>query len=234
MSTIRVIQLEGLTPYDTAHELQLRAVEARKAKRIGDTLFLVEHTAVITLGRNADSGGVIADNAHLERMGIGVRRIERGGQATYHGPGQVVGYPIIDLEERRLGIKEYVRRLEQTMMLACRKLNVETMRKEGITGVFTERGKIGAVGVRVTQGVSFHGFALNICPDLTHYRLIIPCGMSEIPVTSAEEITGAPQDMGRAEAAVLEAFGAVFEVETTVPVRTKCAALLDRWQRAPD
>ncbi len=213
MSTIQLVQLRGLTPYDVVHELQLRTVVDRRADKIPDTLILVEHEPVITLGRNADSAGVVADKDQLERMGIGIRRIERGGQATYHGPGQIVGYPIVDIAQKRLGVKAYVRRLEEVMMLACSKLRVETERKEGITGVFTRRGKIGAVGVRITEGVSFHGFALNICPDLTHYRLIIPCGMSAVPVTSVEEITGEPQKMERAGAAILEAFSTAFEAE---------------------
>jgi len=205
--------LPGLTPYDLAHRLQLEAVERRKAKAAGDVLILLEHPPVITLGRNADAGGVVASGELLASMGIEVRRVERGGQATYHGPGQIVGYPVIDLHERRLGVAAYVARLEETMILAAADLGVEAVRRPGITGVFVPgAGKIGAVGVRVTRGVTYHGFAFNVDPELSHYRLIVPCGMTDTPVTSVAALRGGPVDMGIAIDAVARSFEAAFGV----------------------
>jgi lipoyl(octanoyl) transferase len=206
--------LPGLTPYDAAHRLQLETVARRRAGEIGDVLFLLEHPPVITLGRNADAGGVVASGELLAAMGIEVRRIERGGQATYHGPGQIVGYPVIDLHERRLGIAAYVSRLEEAMILAAAALGVEAARRPGITGVFAADGggKIGAIGVRVTRGVTYHGFAFNVAPDLSHYRLIIPCGMTDTPVTSVADIHGAAPGMDVALQAVADGFAAAFGV----------------------
>lgn len=176
--------LDGLTPYDEGHGLQLELVEQRKASAIPDTLILLEHPPVITLGRNASDAGLLASAIELEREGVLLRRIERGGQATYHGPGQLVGYPIVDLHALAIGVATYVRNLEQVMIRAAAALGVEAHTREGLTGVFTDRGKLGAIGVRVTRGVTFHGFAFNVDPDLSHYRFIVPCGMTGIAVTS--------------------------------------------------
>ena len=210
--------LPGRVPYPRALALQRELVERRKAGAIGDTLILLEHASVITLGRNADAAGVVASEALLRRRGIQVHRAERGGQATYHGPGQVVGYPIVDLHGLGLGVAAYVRRLEETMVRAAGRLGVEAGRREGLTGVFAEPGKIGAVGVRVTRGVTYHGFALNADPELEHYRLIVPCGLLDTPVTSLAAILGRPLPFAEAREAVAAAFAEVFGVEL-VPTR---------------
>ena len=203
---LRVITLAGLTPYAKAHALQLKMVEERKRGTIGDTLLLLEHPPVITLGRNADPAGVTAAPSVLEELGIETHRIERGGQVTYHGPGQVVGYPILDLRNLKIGVGRFVRMLEDTMIQAAAALGIEAGRKEGIIGIFTEQGKIGAIGVRITRGVSFHGFAFNIDPDLSHFQLIIPCGLMDESVTSAAGILGKAPPM----TAVKEMFAGTF------------------------
>lgn len=210
--------LEGLTPYGEAHAMQLERVNRRKLGAIGDTLILLEHPPVVTLGRNADAAGVLAGDEELARQRIRVHRIERGGQATYHGPGQIVGYPIFDLHGLRIGVAEYVRRLEQVMIDAAAALGIEAGRREGITGVFVDGaagGKIGAVGVRVTRGITYHGFAFNADPDLTHYRLIVPCGMTDTPVTSAARVLGEPVDTTAAFDAISGAFESAFGLELT-------------------
>ena len=211
--TCRLVILDGLTPYDEAHAFQLDVVERRKRSGASDTLILLEHTPVVTLGRNADEQGVVASADLLKLRGIDVRRIERGGQVTYHGPGQIVGYPILDLHGLGLGVARYVAALEDVMILAARTLGVESDRKKGTTGVFSisdSGGKIGAVGVRVTRGVTYHGFAFNVDPDLSHYDFIVPCGMGDTPVTSIAAILGEAPPMKAARDAVVESFAEVF------------------------
>ena len=206
-----VNQLPGCTPYPEGYTLQKELVEKRSASQIDDTLLLVEHDPVITLGRNAATSGVVASSVALSNIGIAVHRIERGGQATYHGPGQIVGYPIVDLHGLKMGARRYVEGLEETMIRAAASLGVTAERKEGLTGVFTDYGKIGAVGVRITRGITYHGFAFNVAPDLTHYRLIVPCGLTDTPVASIERILGTQIKMDTARTAIVTAFKSVFD-----------------------
>ncbi len=208
---VRLVVLEGLTSYDEAHALQLQTVERRKRGVIPDTLYLLEHSPVITLGRNADPSGIIASPGELEKRGIQSRRIERGGQATYHGPGQIVGYPIIDIGARQIGVKSYVADLEETMIRAAARFGVRAYRRDGMIGVFCERGKLGAVGVRVTEGVTFHGFALNVDPDLSLYQLIVPCGMTDVSVTSIAAATGVKPSTTNVRSTLAEMFLEVFD-----------------------
>lgn len=203
--------LDGLTPYDEAHGLQLELVERRKSGAVPDTLVLLEHPPVITLGRNASDAGLLASEVELERAGVLLRRIERGGQATYHGPGQIVGYPIVDLHALKLGVAKYVRNLEQVMIRAAAAFGVEASTRDELTGVFTDQGKVGAIGVRVTRGVTFHGFAFNVEPDLAHYRFIVPCGMTGMPVTSLRALrSGDVPQMSEVRQAIVDAFCEVF------------------------
>lgn len=203
---LRVVRLPGLTPYARAHALQLEVVAARQAGRVPDTLLLLEHEAVVTLGRHADPAGVLAGPEVLAADGIGLYRVERGGQATYHGPGQVVGYPILDLKARRLGVRRYVAALEETMVRAAAAFGVAARRLPGRPGVYTNRGKLGAVGVAVSRGVTFHGLAFNACPDLRHFGFIVPCGRTDTPPTSLAEHLARPPRVEEAADAVLQAF----------------------------
>jgi lipoate-protein ligase B len=203
--------LDGITAYDEAHALQLDLVERRKAGAVPDTLILLEHEPVITLGRNASDQGLLATEEQLERAGVILRRIERGGQATYHGPGQLVGYPIVDLHGLGIGVATYVRSLEQVMIRAAKTFDVEAYTRDELTGVFTDQGKLGAIGVRVTRGVTFHGFAFNVDPMLEHYRFIVPCGMTGIGVTSLRSLrSGDEVPMSDVRRAIVDAFNDVF------------------------
>jgi lipoate-protein ligase B len=211
---LRVRALEGLVPYEEARALQLATVEAVKAREAEDTLFVLEHAPVVTLGRNASaSAGVVATDEELARAGVSVHRAERGGQATYHGPGQIVGYPIVDLHRLGLGVARYVHGLEETMIRAAAAFGVEAGRRDGVVGVFAQRGaggKLGAIGVRVSRGVAFHGFAFNAAPNLAHYRLIVPCGMVGGQVASLASLLGKAPPLAEVRAALVAAFAEVF------------------------
>lgn len=187
MNKLRVVKLDGLTPYAHAHQMQLDTVEAVKQREVPNTLYLLEHPPVITLGKNAAHSGVIASSEILAHQGVEVHQIERGGQATYHCPGQLVGYAIMDLHQLKLGVAKYVYLLEEVLIQTCAAFGVTAMRKEGLTGIFTRSGgKIGALGIRVTRGVCFHGFALNVSPNLSGYNLIVPCGLTDTPMASID------------------------------------------------
>lgn len=203
--------LDGLTGYAEALALQHELVAKRREGEIGDVLLLLEHPPVITLGRHADPAGVVAAESLLASRGIEVHRIERGGQATYHGPGQVVGYPIMDLHARGMGVGKYVASLEAVMVRAAARLGVESGKRERVVGVFTGHGKIGAIGVRVARGISFHGFAFNVETDLSHFDLIVPCGMPEMPAASVTSILGRSPGMPAAREALAAAFEDVFD-----------------------
>ncbi|MBA3876360.1 MAG: hypothetical protein C0498_05400 [Anaerolinea sp.] len=185
----------GRIAYRDAWALQKRLVEARVAGATPDTLLLLEHDAVLTLGKNADEAHVLATPRELRKRGIEVLRVERGGEVTYHGPGQLVAYPILRLGERGLLLRALVRALEEAMIETCASLGVETTRRDGHPGCWvTEEGrpprKIGALGIRIERGVSYHGIALNIDPDLRDFELIDPCGMPGLVSTSIAEELG--------------------------------------------
>ena len=179
----------GRTPYRTAHALQQRLVDARAAGRIGDRLLLLEHPPVLTLGRNADAAHIRAPDSELRRRGIDVERIERGGEVTYHGPGQLVAYPIVRLHERGLLLRPFVRALETALAQTCAAHGVAADRRDGHPGCWCDPHgpdprKIGALGLRVERGVSYHGIALNVTVDLADFELIDACGMPGVASTS--------------------------------------------------
>jgi len=218
-SEILVREIEGLVPYDLGHAMQLDTVAARSRGEAPDTLFLLEHAPVVTLGRNAADAGVVATAEELARAGVEVRRSERGGQTTYHGPGQIVGYPIVDLRGLRFGVAQYVRGLEETMIRAAGNFGVSAGRREGIVGVFADEGcgaKIGAIGVRVSRGIAFHGFAFNVAPNLDHYRFIVPCGLTGVGVASLASLLGEAPPMAAVREALIAAFADVFDL---MPIR---------------
>jgi lipoyl(octanoyl) transferase len=199
MMLLRLLDL-GRIDYAAALDVQQRLVALRQQQRIGDVLLLLEHPPVLTLGRNAHRSNILADDATLGRRGITVHSINRGGDVTYHGPGQLVGYPILDLRgdfpARRgphLGAVEYVRMLEESLIRACADYGVLTQRITGRTGVWTVPGgsipakKIAAIGVHIARGVTSHGFAWNLTADLRDFSLIVPCGIADAAVTSLEE-----------------------------------------------
>jgi len=208
---LRLLRPTGLVSYQEALAQQRDLVAQRVAGTAPDTLVLQQHAPVITLGRNADPAGVLAPVAQLRAAGVEVERVERGGQATYHGPGQWVGYPILHLRELGLGVRRYVGLLEEVMSKTFGHFGVGTSRRTGQPGLFTNWGKVAALGVAVRSGVSFHGFALNVCPDLTAYRWIVPCGLVDTPVTSLEEILGdATPELERVAEVLIEEFLTTF------------------------
>jgi lipoyl(octanoyl) transferase len=179
----------GRIGYRQAWDLQHELAAARADGRIGDRLLLLEHPAVLTLGRHADERHVLASSDELDRRGIEVIRVERGGEVTYHGPGQLVAYPILALAERGLLLRPLVRALEASMVATCAAFGVAAERLDGHPGCWCDatepnRRKIGALGIRVERGVTYHGIALNVDPDLSDFELIDACGMPEIASTS--------------------------------------------------
>ncbi|HEY2499277.1 MAG TPA: lipoyl(octanoyl) transferase LipB [Candidatus Angelobacter sp.] len=190
LRVINVLYL-GRVDYSTALDLQQTLVRLVKDKRISHTLLLLEHPPVITLGRNAGAQNIVASREFLSDNGIELHETDRGGDVTFHGPGQLVGYPIFDLRafEPRIGAVDFVRKLEEVLIRICGDLGVVTERVPGLTGVWTQDdvpGKIAAIGVHISRAVTSHGFALNVSTDLDYFKMIIPCGISDKPVTSLE------------------------------------------------
>ena len=177
------------TSYVQVWELQRSLVAARRDGRIDDGLILVEHEPVFTIGRSTKAEHLLVSREHLRSAGFGVYDIERGGSITYHGPGQLVGYPIIDLRAYGEDVVGFMRALEESMLRTLREFGVEASRRPGFPGVWVEESKIGAVGVAVKRKVTMHGFALNVDPDLAHFDLINPCGLGR-PVTSMARVLG--------------------------------------------
>jgi len=174
----------GRLAYGEAFALQRQLVEQRKQGLIPDQLLLVEHPHVITMGRNGHLENLLASDEVLSRSGIEFHRTDRGGDVTYHGPGQIVGYPILDLREWRRDVVEYVRNIEQVIIDALAEFGIAAGRSAGNTGVWVEgKGKIAAIGVHISRWVTSHGFALNVSTDLSYFQYIVPCGLTK-PVTS--------------------------------------------------
>jgi lipoyl(octanoyl) transferase len=231
---ISVLQL-GTIDYATGLSLQERLVDLRKEGRIGDVLLLLEHSPVITLGRNGKQKNIVASPELLARRGVEVFESDRGGDVTFHGPGQLVGYPIFDLREiatpdgkrKTLGAIDYVRRLEEVLIRTCADFGIPTARICGLTGVWTTsetlssraqrdlvsppEAKIAAIGVHISRAVTSHGFALNVNTDLDYFDLIIPCGIATKPVTSMAKETGKELSLQEVAYSISRNFGVVFE-----------------------
>jgi len=178
-------------PYGEALELQQRLVRARRAGTAGDTLLLLEHPPVVTLGRRADRRHVLLDAAALARRGIERVETGRGGDVTYHGPGQLVGYPIVRLDGERRDAHRYLRDLEQSLIDVAAGYGLQAERQPGLTGVWVAGHKLAAIGVRLNTGwITSHGFALNVSTDLSQFETIVPCGIADRGVTSLERLLG--------------------------------------------
>lgn len=211
---ISVLHL-GLLDYGSALKLQEHLVDLRKENRISDTLLLLEHPPVITLGRNANDSNIVVSREFLAAKGVEIFEINRGGDVTFHGPGQLVGYPIFDLRgfPEKIGAVEYVRRIEEALIRTCIHYGVETQRIKDLTGVWTyQERKIAAIGVHISRGVTSHGLALNVTTDLDYFRLIVPCGLTK-PVTSIEFETGQSPKMEDVLPVVTRSFGEVFRTQ---------------------
>ena len=223
----------GRIGYDEALQLQAEIAELRLAGRVGNVLLLLEHPPVLTLGRNADRANVLASSALLAARGVTLHEINRGGDVTYHGPGQLVGYPIFDLRSlkneagSRLGPVDFVRRMEEALIRLCGVYGVRAGRITGLTGVWCPAGgnsldqsggqaesvKIGAIGIHVARGITSHGFAFNVTTDLRDFQLIVPCGIADHGVTSLAQQVADPLALPPLETIANEAarqFGQVF------------------------
>ncbi len=183
------VRRPGQLAYGEATELQSRLVAMRRSGEIPDQLLLLEHPHVITMGTGSDPGHLVADETLREQMGVELHESTRGGDVTYHGPGQLVGYPILDLKPDRKDLHRYLRDLEEVLIRVLDEYGIEGTRSEGYTGVWTDAGKVAAIGVRVSSGwITSHGFALNVATDLGYFETIVPCGISDRNVTSMEEL----------------------------------------------
>ena len=240
---ISLIQL-GTIDYATGLRLQQQLIALRKEEKIGDVLLLLEHSPVITLGRNAKAANVIASREVLADRRVDLFECDRGGDVTFHGPGQIVGYPIFDLrgfanpDGKRLGVVEFVRRLEELLIRTCADVAIPTKRVAGLTGVWTNpeatnthvetaasavqrseasrtaigpEAKIAAIGVHISRFVTSHGFALNVNTDLSYFNLIVPCGITARPVTSMQQELGKPLDLNAVAESISRNFGVIFQ-----------------------
>ena len=204
----------GVVPYADALALQRSLVEDRRAGRIGDTLLLLEHPPVLTLGARGDGGRshILASAESLATRSIEVHEAGRGGDVTYHGPGQIVGYPIIDLNPRRRDVHRYVRDLETVLIRTAGDYGISAHRVDGLTGVWVGDEKLAAIGVRIARWVTSHGFALNVNTYLDHFDLIVPCGIADRGVTSMARLLGRSLDTAEVENRIIEQFTDVFDL----------------------
>jgi lipoyl(octanoyl) transferase len=214
----------GLIDYQAALALQDELVEQRRADEIGDTLLLLEHPPSITLGRRGSRSDIYATDAALAAQGIAVHQATRGGLVTYHGPGQLVGYPIVNLRARTLTVPCYVRALEQAVIAALAELGIRAYLDEPHVGVWTDQGKIAAVGVAQRHGITLHGFAVNLQPNLAHFSLINPCGLADRGVTSAAALLGHPIDLADFSARIAPALDAELAQVSCAPYPRASAA----------
>lgn len=201
----------GRLRYADGLDLQAKLVTQRQAGEIPDQLLLLEHDPVFTLGRNARRDNVLVDEEALRERGFEVFETGRGGDVTYHGPGQVVGYPIMDLSPDRRDVHRYVRALEEVMIRCCGDYGIDAARIEGLTGAWIGDDKVGAIGVRIARWVTSHGFALNVSVDLSAFDLIVPCGIRGRGVTSLERQLGHPVPQAKVMEGLAAHFASVFE-----------------------
>ena len=207
----------GRVPYGDALRLQEELVTARRRGDIPDQLLLLEHPHVITLGTSAHSDHILLDAAERALVGLELYQTGRGGDVTYHGPGQLVGYPILDLKPDRKDLHRYLRDLEEVLIRALAVFDVEARRHQGLTGVWAEGRKVAAIGVRVSSGwITSHGFALNVVTDLGYFDTIVPCGIADREVTSLERLVRGPVDLEEVAVSVSDAFGEVFQRQIVV------------------
>lgn len=208
--TLKVERL-GRLDYAAALDLQKQTERAILTGAQPDTLLLLEHPHTLTLGRRSAQNGIISTDEVLKTRGVTIFETNRGGKTTYHGPGQIVGYPIINLSPDREDVYRYVRDLEEVLIRTMRDFDIEAFRIKGLTGAHTERGKVAAIGVHIARWVTTHGFALNVNTDLSYFDLIIPCEGE--PVTSMKDVLGREVETRDVEDRIIERFAEVFEME---------------------
>jgi lipoate-protein ligase B len=197
----------GLLGYDEALKAQLQLVERLKTDAAAEEcLLLLEHLPVITIGRSGTSDNVRVDEAELKREGVMLREASRGGDVTYHGPGQLVGYPILRLERHGKDVHKYMRSLESVLIKALDRFGIKAQRRSGLTGVWVEDRKIASIGIAVTRWIAYHGFALNVNPNLAHFDLIHPCGLKGVTITSMAKESRRAVEVKDVEPVVIDAF----------------------------
>ena len=204
--SLETLRLVGLTPYQRAFELQRERRAAIESGQLGNLLVLLEHPPVLTLGRRADPEHILLSDAQLREQEFETHRIDRGGDVTYHGPGQLVAYPILDLRQWRTSIRWYLRTLEEVLIHVLARYDLPGERVEGLTGVWVRGAKVAAIGVGIHNWVTTHGIALNVAPDMTHFTYIVPCGISDKPVTSLYQLLGTAPAMEEVMTAFDEEF----------------------------
>ena len=203
-----LVQRLGLTDYASGLAIQKETEQAVKLRTQPDTLLLLEHPHTLTIGRRGDSSAVLLDREQLQKRNVTVFETNRGGKVTYHGLGQLVGYPIVNLSPDREDVHRYMRDLEEVLIRALADFQIEAFRIAGLTGVFTARGKIAAIGVHISRWVTTHGFALNVNTDLSYFDFIIACEGE--PVTSMEQLLGSETQLSEVEDRIVARFAEVF------------------------
>ena len=213
----------GSMPYAQALELQRAVARARISGAIAeDLLLLVEHPPVITLGRSAKQQHLLAPPALLSARGVELFEVERGGDVTFHGPGQLVGYPIIDLKRHKRDLHWYLRQVEEALIRAVAPLGISAERSAGQTGVWTQGRKLASIGVHARDWVTWHGFALNVTTDLSYFELMVPCGIAEVEMTSVAREVGALQALEtRTRREVIAGFESTFELSASPIARSE-------------
>lgn len=207
------VQFLGRVPYATAHNLQEQLVASVKAGQASETVLLLEHPHVITLGRSANRSNIITSRRDVDIFETG-----RGGDVTYHGPGQLVGYPIINLAPDRCDIRRYVRDLEEVLIRVAADYGISAERVPGLTGVWVGSEKLAAIGVRISRWVTMHGFAFNVSTDLRFFDLIVPCGITDRGVTSLERLLGRNVALDEVARVAANHFGIVFDREIDLKI----------------
>ncbi len=203
----------GVKNYRETWDLQKELHRLRLNNTIPDTLILVEHDPVVTMGKSGKEKNLLTPRLLLEGKGIEYYDIERGGDVTFHGPGQLVGYLIFDIKKGLTGIKPFINKIEDAIIETLRAFSIESLRKEKLIGIWTSEGKICSIGVAVQRWVSFHGFALNVNNDLRYFDLIVPCGIAGITMASMAQNLGSPLEMDDVKEKVIDSFANIFEKE---------------------
>lgn len=206
------VRILGTLPYEEGLALQEELVSRRRQGDVPDQLLLLEHPHVITLGSSSEEAHLLLSPEERERLGIELFEAGRGGDVTYHGPGQLVGYPILDLKPDRKDLHRYMRDLEEVLILTLQELGISAGREAGLTGVWVPEGKLAAIGVRVSSGwITSHGFALNVDPELSYFSSIVPCGIPDRPVTSISAVLGRRVDVSAVYTPLIKGFERVFQ-----------------------
>lgn len=233
MATVWAVR-PGRVPYEAARRWQQELVAARAAGRVPNLLILLEHPPTYTLGRAANPGHVLMDEGERRRRGVTVHAVERGGDVTYHGPGQLVGYPIVDLRTRGQDVHRFLRDLEEVLIRVLDDFGIRGQRVPGFTGVWVGDEKVAAIGVAFRRWISYHGFALNVDPDLTFFHGIVPCGIADRGVTSLARLIGEAPSLEHVADRCLHHFGHVFDAQWVPGGDARLQALGLYWNGEPE